>query len=48
MQWRFARLHLNEEWAVGGGAVGGTEEGGTNNNKETNERLVERKCFSQK
>ena len=31
MQWRFARLHLNEEWAVGGGAVGETEEGGTNN-----------------
>ena len=37
MQWRFARLHLNKEWAVGGG-------GGGWNRGRRNKQQIERKA----
>ena len=41
MQWRFAGLHLNKEWAVGGGGGGG---GGWNRGRRNKQQQIERKA----
>jgi hypothetical protein len=38
MQWRFAGLHLNREWAVGGGG------GGWNRGRRNKQQQIERKA----